>query len=333
MHAAVTGATGLLGANLVAALHAAGHTVTATRRATSKTALLDPFGVQWVHAPLSDPDALAGAFAGADVVFHCAAAVSIRKKPRPWIVAANITGTDHVLQAIRSAGVRRLVHCSSTVCVGLSDDGEPCTEDQSWNFAERKLDDAYNTTKWQSEQRVQAAADDGMDAVIVNPGFMFGPMDQRPSSGRMLLELAAGRIPAATPGRNSFVDVRDVAAGMLAAAKLGVAGQRYILAGENLTYGDLFARAAAIAGVKPPTARIPLWMARIGGLLGDLQEAFIDGDPMLNTPSVLYGYESGFIFSSDKARRDLGYTTRPVDDGIAAAFDWFAKNRMWTRPA
>lgn len=332
MHVAVTGATGLVGANLVTQLREHGHSVTATKRRSSKTDLLDGLGVAWVEAPLSDPEGLSRAFDGADVVFHCAAAVSIRRKVLPWITAANVDGTHHIIGAMKQAGAGRLVHCSSTVCVGVSDDDTPCTEETVWNFPDKGLDDAYNTTKYASEEVVRAAAADGFDAVIVNPGFMLGPLDQRPSSGRMLLEVVNRRIPSVPPGRNSFVDVRDVVAGMLAAAEKGRRGERYILAGHNLEYGDFWGRVGAIAGVKPPSGSVPLFLALLPGLLGDLTEHFHDRDPFLNSPAVRFGYERGFIASSAKAQRELGYTIRPVEDGVTAALEWFRDHGMWTPP-
>lgn len=330
MHAAVTGATGLLGANLVVALRGAGHTVTATRRATSRTEFLDHLDLTWVEASLSDPAGLARAFEGADVVFHCAAATSIRRLVRPWIVEANVTGTQHVVSAVQASGAR-LVHCSSTVCIGVSTDGSLCTEETRWNFPERGLVDAYNATKRDAELVVRGAVATGLDAVIVNPGFMFGPYDQKPSSGTLLLELVAGGIPSAAPGRNSFVDVRDVAAGMLAAAERGRTGERYILGGHNLSYAELFARAARLAGVQPPRLRLPFALAQIGGWGGDVVEWATGNEPKVNSPAVRFGYERGFIVSSDKARRELGYQTRPVEDGIAAALDWFAEQGMLPR--
>src|SRR5690606_23007238 len=120
-----------------------------------------------------------------------------------------------VADAVRRAGVARLVHCSTVGAVGLSVDGEPCTEEARWNFGEHGLDDAYVTTKHQAEELVRAEVAKGLPAVIANPTYMFGPLDRRPSSGRMILEVVRGRVPGWTEGVNNFVDVRDVARGML----------------------------------------------------------------------------------------------------------------------
>lgn len=328
MRVALTGATGLVGGNLAEALLAAGHQVVATKRGRSKLSHLDDLAIEWVDADLSDATALARAFEGAELVYHCAAAVSIRARPLPWMVDANVDGTKRIIDACRDAGVRRLVHCSSTVCVGVSEGDEPVDEDAPWNLPRFGLDDGYATTKYQSEAVVHDAVDRGLDAVIVNPGFMFGPRDVRPSSGRMILDVAAGRIPGHTHGRNCFVDVRDVAAGMLLAAEKGQTGRRYILGGENLSYREIFGRIAERVGCKAPSRAIPRFISALGGWAGDVHERLTDGEPFVNSTTVAWGYAWGFAFKSDRARSELGYTTRPVEDGIDAAIAWFRAHDM-----
>ena len=246
MRVVITGATGLLGGNLAEACLAAGHQVVATRRATSRLDHLEDLDLTWVEAPLEDVDALARAFDQADAVFHCAARTSLLARPTPALRAANVHGTEHVLEAVARAGAGRLVHVSSTVAVGVSDTGEPCTETSPWNLETHGLADGYARTKRWAEARVLDAAAQGLDAVVVNPGFLLGPRDARPSSGQLVLEIARGQARLAPGGSNSFVDVRDVAQGMLSAHARGTAGQRYILAGHNLPYSDMFARISHI---------------------------------------------------------------------------------------
>jgi dihydroflavonol-4-reductase len=328
MRVAVTGATGLVGANLVAALNQAGHTVRATRRASSDISTLEDMKVEWAEADLDDETALAAAFEGAELVFHCAAAVTIKRKIEPWIFDANVTGTRNVIEACRKAGVRRLLHCSSTVTVGVGRNGEPVNEESLWNLETVGLDDAYATTKRQAEELVLAAVAAGLDAVIVNPGYMFGPYDSHPSSGKLLLEVVRRAVPGYSAGRNSFVDVRDVASGMISAADRGACGERYILGGHNLFYGELFARVAQVAGTRPITLAMPRWLASIPALFGDLQETFAGKEPLLNSNTIAWAYEPNFIVSSEKARRELGYAPRPIEDGISAALTWFRQAGM-----
>ena len=326
--AVITGASGLLGANLAEALLAGGHRVRATRRASTRVDHLADLAIEWALADLGEPARLAEAFAGADVVFHCAAQVTIRRGVTPLLTAANVTGTANVLDAVRTASVPRLVHTSTVGAVGLSTDGAPCTEEARWNFEEAGLLDGYAITKRQSEDLVHAAAAAGLDAVIVNPTYMLGPRDARPSSGRLIVDVVRRRVPGWTPGHNNFVDVRDVARGMIAAWQRGRAGERYILGGRNMTYREIMERIARVAGVRPPRFRAPRALARAVGRLGDLSERLRDSEPLINSVTVGYAFTSRFQFASDKAARCLDYATGPIDDAIRDAITWFRARGM-----
>lgn len=322
----ITGASGLLGGNLAAELIARGHEVAATRRAGTRIAHLADLPITWLDADLGDPRALATAFAGAAAVFHCAAAVTVQREVTPEMTAANVTGTQHVIDAVEAAGVPRLVHTSSVVAVGLSTDGQPCDETAAWNFEEAGLIDGYAITKRRAEELVHAARD-RIDAVIVNPTYMFGPRDVRPSSGGMILNVARGRVPGSTSGYNNFADARDVARGMIAAWELGRRGERYILGGHDLTYGDVFRLIARVANVKPPRLHVPETMARALGKVGDLMERR-GKQPLVNSTQVRYAYTDRFRFTSAKAMRELGYTISPLEPAIADALAWFRAHAM-----
>ncbi len=324
----VTGASGLLGGNLAVLACERGDAVVATRRGSSRVKHLEAFPIRWADADLSDPDALARAFDGCDVVFHVAAQVSVRRRPTPAMIAANVDGTRNVVAAMRRSGAGRLVHTSTVGAVGLSEDGQPCTEAARWNFPEHGMEDGYVRTKHESEEIVRAAVADGLDAVIVNPTYMLGPYDAKPSSGKMILELARGKIPGMSSGANNFVDVRDVARGMLAAAERGRKGERYILGGENLPYEVAFARMAKVIGCRAPRLRLPRWIAGLFGLPGDLLERFSDNEPVLNSVTVGWGYCTTFQFSSAKAERELGYRHGPLEPAVADALAWFRANGM-----
>lgn len=322
----ITGASGLLGGNLAAELHAAGHEVVAIKRGGSKVKQLDDVPIVWTEAELSDAAALTRAFDGCAAVFHCAAAVGVIREVKPEMYAANVTGTQNVIDACIAAKVGRLVHTSSVVAVGLSTDGKPCDETATWNFDREGLIDAYAITKREAEDVVNRATA-RLDCVIVNPTFMFGPRDARPSSGKMIVDVAKRRIPGSTPGYNNFVDVRDVARGMMAAWIKGRRGERYILAGHDMTYREVFERIAKVAGVKPPRFAIPYAAARLVGLWGDFVERR-GKDPLVNGTQIRYAYTDKFRFKSGKAAKELGYTFGPLEPAIDDALIWFRANGM-----
>ncbi len=321
---AITGASGLLGGNLAAEAIAAGHQVVATRRAGTKVAHLADLPIEWRDADLGSQSSLSAAFAGVDAVFHCAAAVGVKRTPTREMHDTNVTGTANVLDACVAARVQRLVHTSSVVGIGLSTNGKPCDETATWNFDQLGLLDGYALTKHQAEQLVHAARD-RIDAVIVNPTYMFGPRDARPSSGKMIIKVVQRRIPGWTDGYNNFVDVRDVARGMLAAWQRGRRGERYILGGHDMTYRDVFETIARVAAVKPPRFRVPPPIAKLLGRAGDLVEAR-GKNPVVNSMQVRYAYTDKFRFASQKASTELGYTIGPLEPAIADALAWFRAN-------
>lgn len=323
---AITGASGLLGGNLAVELVSAGHQVVAIRRSGTKVRHLDDIPIEWVDADLGSVEALTRAFTGAAAVFHCAAAISLRRVVSPEITAANVTGTANVIDAAIAANVARLVHTSSVVAIGLSTDGRPCDETAVWNFDVMGMSDAYSITKHQAEDVVRAAGD-RIDAVIVNPTYMFGPRDARPSSGKLILDVVRRRIPGWTPGFNNFVHVRDVTRGMVSAWQRGRRGERYILGGHDMTYDQVMRAIAQIAGVKPPRFRVPRAAAWMLGTYGDLVERR-GKEPLINSTQVRYAYSDRFRFKSDKAARELGYAVSAFEPALREAIAWFRTNGM-----
>lgn len=322
MHAVVTGASGLLGGNLSAELVAQGHTVTATRRPSTDTSSVADLPITWVYADLGSAPELREVFAGADVVFHCAASVSTRRKITPAVSAVNVAATQAVVEAAIAVGTPRLVHTSSANTIGPTPDGTPADEQTPWGWDKAGLAGTYPVTKRRGEILVQRACDK-LDAVIVNPTYLVGPRDARPSSGRLIVEIANHRIPYWTPGYNNFADVCEVARGMIAAWLHGKRGERYILGGEELTYRDYIERVARVVGVDPPRRRLPYPVAWIGGKAGDLFEAVTGRETTVNSMSVGYAFTDRYRYRSDKAVRELGYVLAPIEPAIHNAVKWF----------
>lgn len=325
MRAVVTGASGLLGSNLAIALVAAGYDVCCTKRVGSKIDHLADYPLEWSNAELADVEALTAAFRGADVVFHCAAAVNMERRVTAALQQANVAGTANVLEAVRRAGVGRLVHASSVGACAVAEGDSPVTESDSWNFAAHGMDDGYVTTKRESQTMVEDAARADVDAVIVNPSLMLGPNDPKPSSGRLIVEVVNGTAIGYTGGWNNFVDVRDVCRGMIAAWHKGRRGESYILGGENLSYRDAMVRIATIAGVRRPSFLVPKPLARLAGWAGDLKQWLTRRESTINSVVINYAYCTGYRFSSEKAQRELGYRAGPIDDAIRDAISWFRR--------
>ena len=331
MVAAVTGASGLLGSNLITLLRADGVDVRALYRSEASIAHLKKAvsGVDYVKASLDDVDSLERAFAGVDVVFHCAAQVSILPRVTPQLVRANVDGTRHVLAAVAKAQVPRLVYVSSTVTTGLVAADVDADETAPWNFREDGLADGYCVTKKDAEDLVLRAVNDtGLDAVIACPAYLFGPMDTKPSSGKLIIDTVRGLVPGVTGGRNSFVDVRDVARGLILMWKKGRRGERYILGGHNMLFSEMLPLIARRGGSKPPSWRVPRWAASVVGAFGDLQAGVTGKEPLLTSAAVNWSFNERFRVSSRKAVEELGYSISPIEPAIDEAISWFRANGM-----
>jgi dihydroflavonol-4-reductase len=177
-------------------------------------------------------------------------------------------------------------------------------------------------TKRDAEAVVMEEVDRGLDAVIVNPVYMLGPWDWKPSSGRMLLEVGAGKGLFAPPGSNDFVDVRDVVAGILAALVKGRTGRRYILGGHGMSYLDAWRVMARVTGRMQPIGLAPRPCVRVAGWLGDLAVALTGREGDLNSVATTVSLID-HRYSCRRAINELGYTFRPLEDTVQDAWDWF----------
>jgi dihydroflavonol-4-reductase len=316
----VTGASGHIGANLVRALLEQGRRVRVVVHDSDVG--LDGLGVERVLGDVRDPASMRAAFDGAQVVFHLAAIISIEGDPHGHVAAVNIQGARNVAEAALACGVRRLIHTSSIhafdqYCARSG----PLTE-ASARSKGPKLP-AYDRSKAAGEAGVREVIAQGLDAVVVHPSGVVGPFDYRPSRmGQVLLDLYHRRLPALVPGGYNFVDVRDVVAGMLAAEKQGQRGESYLLAGEWAAVRTIAEIAARCTGVPAPRIVTPFWMAHVG-------VPFMTVWARLTKTHPIYTHESLGALKVDsktdlaKARRDLGYVPRPLEDTIRDTYAWF----------
>jgi dihydroflavonol-4-reductase len=177
-------------------------------------------------------------------------------------------------------------------------------------------------TKREAEEVIGNTVSRGLDAVIVNPGFMIGPWDWKPSSGRMLIGVATKFSALAPTGGCSICDVRDVAQGILAALERGRTGENYILAGYNMSYLDIWRLFAQTGGKRPPFMRMGPLQRIIGGRGGDLIGLLRGREPDVNSAAIAMSSLFHF-YDSSRAQAELGYSNRPLDDTIRDAWQWF----------
>jgi dihydroflavonol-4-reductase len=317
----VTGASGFVGANLVLALLARDWSVRTLVRGAAPS--LDGLDVSRVTGDLFVPG-LSDAMRGSDAVFHVAALYSLWRRDRAEVMRANVEGTRLVLGAARRAGVPRVVHTSSVAAIGVRKDGEPANE--AYQSKPEDLIGAYKRSKYEAEVEVQRAVAGGQDVVIVNPTTPIGPWDAKPTpTGEILVRFCTGRMPAYMDTGLNIVDVRDVAAGHIAAFERGQTGERYILGNENMTLSGLLERLAAITGRPAPTMRLPSLVPLAYSAIGE----FIF-EPLGFRPDVPFEgvrmAKQRMYYDTAKAAVMLGLAPRPVTRALSDAVTWFQEH-------
>jgi len=326
MLAAVTGAAGHLGANLVRSLINRDWQVRAVVHHEVKA--LEGLNIENVPGEVLEEESLRRAFEGVDVVFHLAGRISIVSWDRKEVEAVNIEGVRNVVNACKATGVNRLVHTSSF----HAHKQEPLDEllNESRPLIESHNYPAYNYSKAEGERIVRAAIEQGLDAVIINPGGMLGPNDFKPSHfGSTLLSIAKGELPALVNAGLCWVDIRDVAEGMITACEHAEAGSKYILSGNWVSLVNIGQLVATIVGIEPPSVILPMWIAKSSAPLA----AFLDlirGKRPLFTPIAIKELESNPNISYAKANRELGYEPRPLEQTLSDTVDWFQRNGFLT---
>lgn len=322
----VTGATGLVGNNVVRLLLERGDKVRVLVRGSSASGAggraLQGLPVEICLGDVCQADTVRQACRGVQRVVHAAAHVQIGWTGLETQRAVNVGGTRNVAAAAAAEGAR-LLHVSTVNALGRGDHAHAANEDTPPGDS---IPCPYVVTKCEAEQVLLEEVSRGLDATIVNPGFMLGPWDWKPSSGRMMLQVASGWAKLAPPGGNDICDVRDVAAGILTALERGQRGRRYILSGEYMSFLDAWRMFARIVGVKPPwfAAKRPgLW---VYGHAGDLWGKLTGREPELNSAAVAMS-KLEHHYSYARAAAELDYHPRPAQEAAEAAWAWFREHR------
>lgn len=316
----VTGASGFLGAAIAQCARVAGFPVRVLIRPSSPRTNIDPRD-KVVIGDLRDRPSVAAALRGVRHVVHAAADYRLWAPEPDDILRNNVEGTRIVMEEALRAGVERVVYTSSVATIRI-DHGGPA--DESGRLAAQEAVGAYKKSKVLAELLVEdMVARSGLPAVIVNPSTPIGPRDVRPTpTGRVIVEAASGRMPGFVDTGLNLVHVDDAAAGHLAALERGRIGERYILGGENVHLRTMLADIAQMVGRRPPRLRLPV--AAIYPLaLGAEMFARWSGREPFATRDGLRMARTRMFFTDAKARRDLGYSSRPYREGIADAISWF----------
>lgn len=325
MKSLVTGAAGFVGSAVARALINSGKEVRVIVRPTSRRENLRDLDVEIFEGDLTDPVSLRNALKGCEQLFHVAADYRLWARHPQEIYRSNVDGTMNIMDAALDAGVRKIVYTSSVSTLGLTSDGSAANEDTPTSI--QQMIGPYKRSKYLAEREViKRSRDYSLPVVIVNPSAPVGPRDIKPTpTGRMILDAAAGRMPAYVDTGLNIVHVDDVAQGHLLAAQLGKPGERYILGESDMHLKDILTLVAEIAGHKPPRIRLPhaalmpvAWaseaVARITGI-----------EPRVTIDGIRLAKKTMF-FSSQKAIDQLGYRPRAARQAIEDAVTFFREH-------
>ncbi len=254
------------------------------------------------------------------IVIHAAGIVSIASKYQQKIHDINVTGTKNIIGLCQDHKVKKLVYISSVHAIPEEEKGQTMTEVAV--FDPDAVVGLYAKTKAQATKLVLAAAARGLDARVVHPSGICGPFD--PGRGyltTLVIHYYTGKLTAALNGGYDFVDVRDVAKGIVLCLEKGKKGEAYILSNAYFTVKEMLKMLHEITGKKEVKRILPAWFIKGVAPLAELYYKII-GQPPLFTAYSIYTLNSNAVFSHEKATRELGYQTRDMKETLADTIDW-----------
>ena len=326
MKTLLTGATGFLGSAVLRQLVEDGQNVRVLARPNGDRRNIEKVACEVIEGDLNDIPSLQMAVAGCDALFHVAADYRIWTPNPSELYRTNDLGTVELFRAAAAAGIERMIYTSSVATLGIHSDGTPSNE--ATPVSRSDMVGHYKRSKFDAETSVMSLiSKEHLPIVIVNPSTPIGPRDVKPTpTGRIIVEAAAGRMPAFVNTGLNVVHVDDVAAGHIQAFKSGAIGERYILGGEDLSLKQILAEVAEIIGRKPPVISLPRAPLFPFAYLSEIIARLRGGTEPMLTVDGLRMSKKRMYFSSAKAQKMLGYVTRPATEALRDAVEWFTSN-------
>jgi dihydroflavonol-4-reductase len=323
----VTGASGFIGSAVTRALVRRGVDVVALFEPGAVTSNLDGLEVERREVDISDANKLKGVFDGARYCFHLAAKFGFWPKDASSFYAVNVQGSRNVVSTASDAGVERIVYTSTVATLGLwkTKSGTPSNEDDVADLSH--LYGNYKKTKYVAEHEVLRLAAQGAPVVLVLPTMPHGPFDHRPTpSGQVVLDYLNGRMPGYVDTAMNVTHVDDLAEGHVLALEKGTQGRSYICGGDNISMAQLLQILSSVTGLPPAQRRFPGLFPMIAGRISQ----FVEGDLLRRQPRVpleaAQMATTTMTFDDARARRELGYVSRPADLALYDSARWFVEN-------
>jgi dihydroflavonol-4-reductase len=322
MKVAVTGASGHIGNCLVRNLLAKGFRVKALVHSFEND--LGEMDIEIIRGNLLDPDSLNKLCEGVEVVFHLAARISLDNRQPNKVFAVNVIGTKNLIEAAKSAGVKRFVHFSSIDAFQKIHNENVLDENISLIDTKSSI---YAFTKAEGERLVMKAVKEGLDAVVLCPTAVIGPFDFGGSSlGQALIKIYENRLPVLITGGYNWVDVRDIAAAAIQSVESGRKGEKYILSGNYCSLKELSQLTGKISGKKTPGFIAPIFFAQLASPFYQIYYSITNKNPIYTWQSLKLLINAPKNISFEKAKKELGYNPLPLEQTLRDTFTWYKQN-------
>lgn len=324
MRALVTGATGFIGYHVAKRFRTAGHEVRVLHRKSSRLDQLADLDAERVVGDVGDAASVEAAAKGCEVLVHCAGRYPMLSFARARQVREAVAEMRGLLDAAKRAGVRRVVYTSTLSTIGQATDGQAATEATPYDAS--KIDSTYCVVKRAMELEALEAAKRGQEVIVLCPTGVFGERDVKPTSGRVILDMARGKVPGFVEGKTNLVDAADVAEAHLLAADKGKSGERYILGEKNISIGEFMRMVARMIGCDPPRWEVPIWSMAAVSRASEWWARLTGGHPRV--PHMFVDFvRYGQFFNSAKSVKELGLVYHASEPALRRSVEWFRSKK------
>ena len=319
----VTGGTGFIGSHLVKRLIRDGASVKALARDSSNVEELKKLGVEIIIGDVTDKTSFKGVMKGSDIFYHLGNVSRWWLPDKSLYYKINVEGTKNILIEAHNEGVKKVVYTSSLAAI-RQPKGEIATEEKEHK---RDFESHYGRSKFLAEREVlRIYREYGLPVVILNPGVVIGPGDLR-TFGRTIIELLNGKLEALLfeDSMVPLVYIDDTVEGHIIAAEKGKIGDKYILVGDNIKFGEVFKLINRITGVPLPQKRISPYLIKIIAYISELKSIWTGKSPRF-AQDAIRAMEIGAIGENKKAREELGVHFTPLEEGLRKTIEWYKEN-------
>lgn len=321
----ITGADGVLGSNLVREFLSRDYEVSVFLLPSSKNPItLSGLPLNYFYGNILEEKEISNAVEGHDYVVHAAASTVVYPARLEIINLVNIDGTKNVIKAVLKHNVKRLIHVGTANSFSYGTIDNPGSEKNPYGAHVYGMD--YMDSKRKAQEIVlEATQNQGLDAVVVNPTFMIGPYDSKPSSGSMIIALKKGKIPGYTDGAKNYIAVKDAAVAIANAIDLGKKGECYILGNHNMTFKTAFDVFANVIGANPPKRKLSSRAVVLYGAINSFLAQKLDYNPSVTRELAKISCEQQY-YCSCKAKKELNMPSTPIEVAVKECYDWFLEN-------